>query len=164
MRPFPRNPNYGVTEDGRVFRIVAARFGKPVPHELTQTVGKKGYLYVGNGSGRGLMTIAVHRAVAETYIPNPSNLPEVAHQNGVKTHNVVSNLRWSTYADNQADRLLHGTHNRGSRQTNHKLDEAVVAQLRSGRAEPAAVASRYGAGVKHVREAARGKDWPHVSG
>src|SRR5690606_35195228 len=116
IKAFPRDPRYGATPDGRVFRIERARFGKPVPYELAQTVGRKGYLYVGNGSHRGLQTTAVHRVIAETFIPNPEALPEVAHCNGVNTDNRADNLRWSTAAANQADRLTHGTHNRGTRQ------------------------------------------------
>lgn len=163
LKPFPRDPRYGVTPDGRVFRIVRARFGKPVPSEMAQTVGKKGYLYVGNGSNKGLRTIAVHRAVAETFIPNPENLPETAHRNGVKTDNRKDNLRWSSHADNQADRLIHGTHNRGTRQGQHKLTELDVYLLRKRRVTPDAVARLRGAAVKHVREVQKGKDWPHVS-
>ena len=162
ITPFPRDPRYGVTRDGHVYRIVRARFGKPVPQEIAQTPNPKGYMLVGNGSGRGLFTIAVHRMMALTFIPNPGDLPEVAHEDGVKTHNVVENLRWSSYADNQADRLKHGTHNRGSRQTNHKMTEEDVLALRTGRASPGRIAALRGCDEKHAYYVSKGKDWPHV--
>ena len=44
----------------------------------------------------------VHRLVAETFIPNPENLPEVDHINGNKSCNTVSNLRWVTGKQNRA--------------------------------------------------------------
>ncbi|MDP4224837.1 MAG: HNH endonuclease [Bacteroidota bacterium] len=42
----------------------------------------------------------IHRLVAETYIPNPNNLPEVNHKDGNKDNNHISNLEWTNHKDN----------------------------------------------------------------
>lgn len=49
----------------------------------------------------------VHRLVAQAFIPNPDNLPEVDHIDRNSVNNTVGNLRWSTFTDNQNNRQRH---------------------------------------------------------
>lgn len=46
-----------------------------------------------NGDSR---SYSVHRLVAEAFIPNPDNLPEVNHKDKDPSNNCVDNLEWCT--------------------------------------------------------------------
>ena len=48
----------------------------------------------------------VHRLVAEAYLPNPLNLPEVNHKDMDRSNNSVSNLEWVTTKQNKQHMLL----------------------------------------------------------
>lgn len=42
----------------------------------------------------------IHRVVAEVFIPNPNNLPQVNHKDENKENNSIDNLEWCTSKDN----------------------------------------------------------------
>ncbi|WP_349346497.1 NUMOD4 domain-containing protein [Priestia megaterium] len=83
-----------VSNLGRI-KTVAKSTGKQQIRK--QRVSKGGYLTVNIIENKPL---SIHRVVAETWIPNPHNHSVVCHENNIKTHNTVYNLRWDTQLSN----------------------------------------------------------------
>ena len=86
-------PNYFINENGE---CKSNHVSKPIK---PRTAGK-GYLCYQLRNQNGGKNKYIHRLVAETFIPNPDNLPIVDHIDGNKKNNHVSNLRWVTNFQN----------------------------------------------------------------
>lgn len=76
---------YAVTSCGRVWSYRRNKFLKP-------SVQRNGYLQVDLRKKGKHNKRYVHRLIAESYIPNPDNFPQVNHKDEVKTHNWIKNL------------------------------------------------------------------------
>lgn len=77
--------------------IIGKRFKKP----LKGNPCKEGYLQVKlSTKNNGEVMRYIHRLVAEYFIPNPNNKPEVNHKDGDKTKNNIENLEWVTREEN----------------------------------------------------------------
>lgn len=69
---------------------------------LKYRLNKKGYasvvLFKGTVSSK--KQFMVHRLVADAFIPNPENKPQINHKDGNKLNNSVENLEWVTNYEN----------------------------------------------------------------
>lgn len=82
----------GLYQIGNEGTIKSLWYGKE--RILKQYKNVNGYLYVILCKNSQKKTYKVHRIVAEHFIPNPDNLPQVNHKNEIKTDNRVENLEW----------------------------------------------------------------------
>ena len=76
-----------------------------IRQELKPEETSKGYLrvdlYDKNGNRKHFK---IHRLVAQAFIPNPENKPQINHIDGNKHNNSITNLEWVTDAENKEHR------------------------------------------------------------
>ena len=97
---------YDISSFGRVKSIerkVSNGHGLVLLHErfLKPNILAKGYFQVTLYNGKTRKCFQVHRLVAEAFIPNDNNYPQINHKNGNKQDNRVENLEWCDNSMNQ---------------------------------------------------------------
>lgn len=120
----------------------------------------------GNGYGKVWQdgrTRPVHAVMLELVAgPPPTPEHEAAHSCGVRACINPRHLRWATRSENQMDKLLHGTHNRGERHWGAKVTEAQVREilelLEQGVRQREA-GRLYGISQSSISLIKRGKNW-----
>lgn len=70
-------------------------------HPMRKQDNRRGYFFVCAKENGRRKNLTIHRLVAEAFIPNPENKPEVNHIDGNPHNNHVSNLEWVTSSENR---------------------------------------------------------------
>lgn len=96
----------GLYQVSNLGHVRSLKYGKE--RVLKEGTDRDGYLHVGLCLNCCQKTYKVHRLVADVFISNPNNLPQVNHIDGNKTNNNVENLEWCTQKQN-----IHHAHNTG---------------------------------------------------
>jgi len=163
--------NYEVSNLGRVRRgcrtfVLKSGRERFTPSRLLRT-GKNadGYrvanIYI-NGKSKSEY---VHQLVAEAFLGKQPEGTQVAHDDGNKDNNAVSNLAYKTRLQNAADKKLHGSTLAGSRHHFAKLDEREVAVIKRKIAQGftlSGLARLYRVTPAVIRSIAHGRTWRHV--
>jgi hypothetical protein len=102
-----------------------------------------------------------HKLVMEAFVGMRPKGMECCHNDGNPQNNHLNNLRWDTPKNNQADRVKHGTTNRGEQCGTAKLTLEQVRAIRQDDRLQRIIAAEYGVKDNTISRIKSGKRWIH---
>jgi hypothetical protein len=156
---------YFVDRDGNVWSTKRNNGTSGGPLRLLRGELNDGYYRVQVCRPDGQRRFMVHRLVAAAFLgPCPPEM-EVAHLNGVRTDNRLSNLQYVTRTENNHHKYGHGTMLMGNLHPRRVIDEATAkaigVRLQSERSYRR-IAAEFGTTEAVVSQIAIGRNWRHV--
>lgn len=160
--------SYEVSNLGRIRsidRVVMRSNGRifTLRGRIRQTPLVSGYPTVSLSIAGLMQTFYVHHLVAEAFIgPRPIG-KDVAHGDGDKKNPALSNLRYATRSENEADKIAHGTQASGSKSPLARLDENQVREIRRRSSESHDnLAREFGCSTFNIRDIVNRRSWRHI--
>lgn len=171
----PECPGYKVGSDGTVWSC-HGRKGKGIGNgrgvrgaltnkwkQLKPGTNKDGVRYVYIRSKHGPICRSVHNLVLTAFVgPRPDGMQCRHFPDRDRSNNRLENLQWGTQKENEADKLIHGTHIRGERGSNVKLNNNQVIAIRSSTKTSKQLASEYGISSGQVNQIRARRRWKHL--
>lgn len=159
---------YRAGSDGKIYSYSNARVNakKPKPFRLADARNDDYYLVSIFDQGKK-SSRSVHELVCLAF-HGPKPVPRlcVRHLDGDWSNNKPDNLKWGTYAENEADKRRHGRTAIGERQGSCKLSEEAVRIIRAsipfGLWDSVNAARVFGVSPSTINQIARGRNWKHV--
>ena len=133
---------YAVTSCGKVWSHKSKKFLKPFDNGF-------GYLLVRLSKDGKQKNFRIHRLVAEAYIDNPENKPQINHIDKEKNHNYINNLEWVTSKEN----ILYSVKDRGE----HSVKPVVCVETGEVYCSQVAAAAAIGVHRQCIGNCVRGK-------
>ena len=141
--------DYEITEDGKIINKKTGRIRKPQHNQ-------KGYQMVRLG-GKGYL---ISRLVAEKYVPNPENKPQVNHIDGNKDNNHYTNLEWVTNFENRQHAVKNNLIASGEKCSYSKLNWEKVNYIREHTEFTSKqLAEMFNISASHIRAIRQNKWW-----
>lgn len=117
--------------------------------------------YVGLWKNNKVKICRPHKLVMEAFVSIRPKGMECCHNDGNPQNNHLSNLRWDTPKNNHADKIKHGTTNRGEKCGTAKLTLEQVRAIRKDNRLQRIIAADYGVKDNTISRIKSGKRWAH---
>ena len=161
VREVPGFPGYLVSDLGNVY---STRGGARTPLKLMVADGRVVVSLFRDGEGT---KARVHNLVLAAFVgPRPPGMVACHFPDPDTRNNRLSNLRWDTPRANEADKIFHGTTNRGARNGAAKMTEAQAREALRRRGEGEthrAIATSLGVSTAAVQMLCNGATWKHLA-
>ena len=140
-------------------------------------IGRRGKPMVGNNDTKGYPMVVMfdkhnkpktpkrHRLVAEAFLLNPLNKPQVNHKDGDKENNDISNLEWATNSENHAHKMEMGLNVSpgGERHGMAILTEEEACCIYMDERPRKLIAEEYGVSLATVHSIKGKRNWNYIT-
>lgn len=153
-----KNTAYHVSNTGYIMNMNTLKM-------LATTKTRQGYMRLNLWHDGRSTNVAVHRLIAEVFLPNPENKQIVNHIDGNPSNNRLENLEWSTIQENVEHAYATGLSKRGEDCTVAKLTEAQVLEIiecMRNSQTVAQTAKQFNMSAAAISNIWNGKTWKHL--
>ena len=156
---------YEVSDTGRIFSYYNMGNHKPdkTRRELNPSFDARGYLTINLTKNGKTKQYKVHRLVAEAFIPNPKNKPEVNHLDGDHQNNDQGNLEWATRVEQEEHALRMALKDtRGEKNGMAKLTNEQIVEIRTSKLGLPYLSGKYSVSKSLISMIKNNKRWKHI--
>jgi hypothetical protein len=146
---------YEVSDHGNIRSIKSGKLKKITIDKTT----KRPFLNLWKNNKQ--FVVRVHKLVMEAFVGKRPESMECCHNDGNAFNNHLSNLRWDTPKNNHADKIRHGTTNRGERCGTAKLTLEQVKAIRKDDRLQRLIAADYNIAESMISRIKNGVRWQH---
>ncbi len=140
------------------------QFKKGMP--IKPFVNHKGYGMVDLKINEVGKTISVHRIVAQNFIENPENKPQVNHKDGNKLNNHITNLEWMTNKENinhaSENKLLYRPNGEKCHYSKLTANEVIEIRKLKGKKTHKEIAKLFNVAPSNIGMILLNKTWKHI--
>ena len=140
-------------------------------------IGRRGKPMVGNNDTKGYPQVIMfdidnkqktpkrHRLVAEAFLLNPLNKPQVNHKDAIKENNDLSNLEWATNSENHAHKMNLGLNisPRGEASGRAIITEEDACCIYMDERPRKILAEEYGVSIATVHSIKGKRNWNYIT-
>jgi len=159
---------YAITKTGKLwaFPKTTTHNHKNPGHWINWRLDGCGYPFTSLTKDGVIKQPKLHRLLAEQFIPNPENLPQINHKNGIKTDFSLDNLEWCTASDNIKHAFKTGLkHQNGEANHRAKLSEKDIESIKVMSKEGTKqfkIAEKFNVSRSAICNILKNKRWKHI--